>query len=222
MDPVAIWARAALLAAVTMFLGVAAHVTADGLLPSTAWLVVFAVLAVVPCAALLARPASALRIVLTLAGGQALVHLALTVTAGHTAHAGSGHVHAEGTRSHLDTAGSALETLQSAPLGTTPAGLTASGLVGHLVDHAPMMLVHVLAAALVGLWLAVGERALWTLLALTGALVLRPLLLVRALSGSAVSAVPVDAPADPEPRPPAPTGLLARCVVRRGPPLLAF
>ena len=222
MDPVAVWVRAALLAAVTMFLGVAAHVTADGLLPSVAWLVVLAALAVVPCAALLARPASTVRIVLTLAGGQALVHLALTVTAGHTTHAGAGHGHADGTRSHVDTAGSALETLQSGQLGATPGGLTAGGLVGHLVDHAPMMLVHVLAAALVGLWLAVGERALWTLVALTGAVVLRPLLLLRALSGSAVSAVPVVGPAHPEPRTPAPTRLLARCVVRRGPPLLAI
>ncbi len=142
MDPAVIWARAALLAAVTLFLGVAAHVTADGLLPSAAWLVVLAVLAVVPCAAILARPASALRIVLTLAGGQAAVHLALTVTAGHLARSGSGHVHAAGTEAHLETTGSALQTLQSAQTAVAPGGLTGESVVGHLVDHAPMMVVH--------------------------------------------------------------------------------
>jgi hypothetical protein len=220
-----VWARAALLAAVTMFLGVAGHVTADGLLPSTAWLVVLTMLAVVPCAALLARPASALRIVLTLAGGQALVHLALTVTAGHTAQPGSGHVHAAEAPVHVDTAGSALQTLQAAagvqPV-TSAGDLGASGLVEHTVGHAPMMLVHVVAAALVGLWLAVGERALWALVALAGALVLRPLLLLGAPARAALAVVPRLGPAHPEPLPPLSHRFLARSVVRRGPPLLAI
>lgn len=222
MDPVLVWARAALLAAVTLFLGVVAHATADGLLPSVAWLVVLGLLAVVPCAALLARPASTLRIVLTLAGGQALVHLALTVTAGHATQAELGHLHATGTRAHADRAGSALETLEAAQVGTSSGGLTASGLVEHLVGHAPMMVVHVLAAVFVGLWLAVGERALWTLVALTGGLVLRPLGLLVALVHATPDTSPLGGPGYLEPRAPASRRLLARCVVRRGPPLLAI
>jgi hypothetical protein len=221
MDPAVVWARAALLAAVTMFLGVAGHVTADGRLPSLAWILVLAVLAVVPCAALLARPASTLRLVLTLGGGQALVHLALTVTAGHTTDAGSGHVHAGATTPHVETAGSALETLQSAQGLTTSGGLAPGVLLGHLVDHAPMMVVHLLAAALVGLWLGVGERALWTVAALTASLVLRPLQHLGLLARTGLPLLDVLSPAPPEPvRPPA-TRLLARSVVRRGPPLLA-
>jgi hypothetical protein len=225
MDPVVIWARAALLTAVTLFLGVAAHVTADGLLPSAAWLVVLALLGVVPCAALLAGPASTLRIVVLLAGGQALVHLALTVTAGHAGpagHAGAGHTHPAGTPPHVDGAGSALQTLQQGRLAPTTGGVAAGDLVQHLVDHAPMMAAHVLAAALVGLWLAVGERALWTLVALAGALTLRPLLLLGALVRATRPTAVVAVLAHREPRAPAHRLLLARCVVRRGPPLLAI
>lgn len=225
MDPVLVWARAALLTTVTLFLGVAAHVTADGLLPSAAWLVVLGVLGIVPGAALLARPASTLRIVMMLAGGQGLVHLALTVTAGHAGHAGSAHVHAAGARAHVDHTGSALQTLQtlqSGEAGAGAGGLTVSSLVEHLAGHAPMMVVHLVAAALVGLWLAVGERTLWTLVALAGALVLRPLLLLRALARATHSTVPLAGPVLLGPRAPAAARFLARCVVRRGPPLLAI
>jgi hypothetical protein len=86
--------------------------------------------------------------------------------------------------------------------------------------HAPMMVVHLLAAALVGLWLAVGERALWALVALAaGAAVPRLALLLAAVVArpSFPRRVPVAAL-----RPPAPPRLavLARCVVRRGPPAL--
>jgi hypothetical protein len=222
MDPVVIWGRAGLLTAVTLFVGVVAHVTADGLLPSPAWLVVLALLLLLPCAALLSQPASALRLVLTLAGGQALVHLVLTVTAGHaTAHAGPGHTHTAATPPHAEGAGSALERLQAGGSGATSAGTT-NDVLQHVVDHAPMTAVHVLAAVLVGLWLAVGERSLWALLALGGVLLLRPLLLLGALAMAGRSVLRVVLPVNPEPRPPARRLLLARCVVRRGPPLLAI
>ena len=174
-----------------------------------------------PCAALLARPASTLRIVVTLAGGQALVHLALTVTAGHTGHAGTaGHAHAGRHRlgARRDAAGSALETLQSGQVGTAPGGLTAGGLAGHLLDHAPMFLAHAAAAALVGLWLAVGERALWALLALAVRTVLAPLVAVLVLATPAPATASAVAHLHPHHR----TALqrVARSVVRRGPPAL--
>ena len=82
-DPVVLWARALLLAVVGVFLGVAGHVTADGLLPGPLVLGVLLVVSVVACASLLARPASTLRIVVLLVGGQAAVHLVLTVSGGH-------------------------------------------------------------------------------------------------------------------------------------------
>ena len=88
-----------------------------------------------------------------------------------------------------------------------------------LSAHGPMMVAHLAAAALVGLWLAVGERSLWALVALAAAVVLRPLLVARAWLRLAV------APARPAPVAAAPRArpslvLLARCVSRRGPPAL--
>ena len=97
--------------------------------------------------------------------------------------------------------------------------------VRHLVAdltgaHAPMMIVHLLAATLVGLWLAVGERGLWALVALAaGAVVprLRVLLAAVLARPSLPRAVPVGAL---RPLAPAPLASLAPCVVRRGPPAL--
>src|ERR1700754_1831549 len=83
MDPVVLWARAALLAFLACCLGVVGHVTADGLLPGPVWLGVLLLVAVVLCVPLLSRPASSLRIVLLLVGGQTLVHLFLSIAAGH-------------------------------------------------------------------------------------------------------------------------------------------
>ena len=65
------------------FLGTAGHVMADGLLPGTAFLVVlfgFLVLIGLP---VLARPASRVRMLGLLVGGQTFIHLCLTLTAGH-------------------------------------------------------------------------------------------------------------------------------------------
>jgi hypothetical protein len=91
--------------------------------------------------------------------------------------------------------------------------------------HAVMALAHLAAAAVVGLWLAAGERALWTLLSgaaatLTGALTA----LVALVRSGALAATPA---------PPAPrrrtvraeavrphVRALATVVARRGPPAL--
>lgn len=218
MDPVLLWARASLLAFVAVFLGVAGHVTADGLLPGPGWLVVMLLVGAVLSVPLLARPASGLRLVVLLVGGQTLVHLFLTVTAGH---AGDQRM----PRTHLvpqplpTVDGRRVGSLQDqydAMVGSSSLqpSLPVGHLIGDLSAHAPMMAVHLVAAALVGLWLAVGERALFTLIALAAAVLLRlvtvlPVLPVRGL---------VSLPA-------APAGLtapvrLARSVVRRGPPAL--
>ncbi|MFC6343996.1 hypothetical protein ACFP8W_18600, partial [Nocardioides hankookensis] len=93
--------------------------------------------------------------------------------------------------------------------------------VGHLISdlsaHAPMMVAHLVVAALVGLWLAYGERCLWTILALTGRRIL-----AAAWAIQPVVAAPrltlldsVLAPAGPR------SVWLVRPDSRRGPPLLA-
>ena len=160
IDPVLLWSRAAGVGLLGFLLGTVGHVLADGLLPSPATLTALLLFSVLVSAPMLAhrRPASAPRLVLMVVGGQTLVHLALTIVAGHR-------------DDHAAT--------QAQAGGTTPAGSAALStghspghLAGHLVDdlqaHTPMMAAHLAAAVLLGLWLAHGERCLWTLLALTG------------------------------------------------------
>lgn len=218
-----LWARAGGVGLLAVFLGVAGHVTADGRLPGPVVLVLLSAGAVLLSAPVLARPAGAVRLVLLMVGGQALVHVVLTVTAGHVGDPAAGPT--------VRRVGSALPSLASADgrrTGSLQDAYDAVGpvhastpsvpahLVQDLVAHAPMMLVHLLAAALVGLWLAVGERALWALVAATG----------RRL-GLAVHVLL--APVPPAPAAPAPAFLAARrpaCpaptrpLLRRGPPLV--
>lgn len=231
------WARGGLLAAVMVFLGIAGHVTADGLLPGPGTLLALGVLAAPMCTAFLARPASRLRIVTLLTGGQAVVHLALSLTGGHVGEAqahgvGSGSLRpATGAGPVLPSVdghrvGSYLDAFQaSAP--TSGTGSLAPALpVGHLIDdlhsHLPMMLAHLLAAVLVGLWLAAGERCLWHLLHLTArraARIVAPLQLLSALRWLALRAAVRRVPSPPgRLDPPRLLLRVTRCVVRRGPP----
>src|SRR5690606_35170437 len=94
-------------------------------------------------------------------------------------------------------------------------------LVGHALEAGPLMVVaHSGAAALVGLWLAVGERALATLLALGARNVRRAL---GALLALVAVALPHRVPAPPvaagrlHARP---GDVVRRALARRGPPLL--
>jgi hypothetical protein len=222
-----LWARASLLASVAFFGGVVGHVSADGLLPSPLVLIGLLALGIPFCASQLTRQASMRRIVLLLMAGQTAVHVALSVTAGHrgetrpvatVARSGDLVLPTEGGQ----RVGSLLDGYQ-ATVGHTgeqvqPA-LPVGSLVAELAAHGPMMVAHLAAAALVGIWLAVGERSLWALVALATAVVLRPLLVIRAWRRLAVTpSRPAPVLAAPRPRPS--LVLLARCVSRRGPPAL--
>lgn len=204
MDPAVLWARAALLGSVACLLGVAGHVTADGELPGPAWLALLLVVSVSLCAPLLARPASTLRVVVLLVAGQGLVHAFLVVTGGRSP---AGH-RVGSLQEHVDAG------MAGGPHG--PA-LDAARVAGDVSAHVPVLAVHLLVAVLVGLGLALAERALWTLAALV-----RPLLVAWTLV-----LVRVVAPVrDLATLPAAPPALrssqrIARSVVRRGPPLLA-
>lgn len=137
------WSRAALITAVAMGTGTAAHVSAGGQLPRAGLLAGMALLATVGCAALLGRPASVRRIVLLTAGGQAMCHLLLTAVAGH--------------RGTVDRAPSTH--------GVEPDWME------HIIEDVsgPNLLMasaHLAAAAAVGWWLSTGEQALWSLMCL--------------------------------------------------------
>ncbi len=241
-DSAVVLLRAGVLSAVALVLGAAGHVLADGLLPGPGTLLLILAAILVPNTALLRRPASAARVVTLVVGGQTAIHLALTVTAGHAGHPAASAVAppappappmpptelaalevVDGRR--VGNLYDAFSAAEQARLATTVDGGGAGGL-GHLVDHlvtdltahAWMAVAHLVAAVLVGLWLALGERALWTLLALLARVILA--CLSRAAIGVGTPP-PVRAryAAHPD-RAVLDVDRLARSVVRRGPPAL--
>ena len=206
------WMRACVLAAVALSTGATAHVGAGEALPST-WLLLV-VLAIVAVAAepLLRHPASTRRVVLLLAGGEMFIHLALSAINRYEQHGlgfMAGMHHAPG-----DMAGQG----PLAVFTTLPQML--SGLTGHA---ALMADAHLAAMAVVGWWLAAGERALWTVFACA----VRPLLrAVQALLdaptwlyAAGVAVTDGRVVAEEALRRPALSVRAARSMTRRGPPV---
>ncbi len=219
------WVRALFAGSFAFFLGTAGHVMADGLLPGPAFLAALYVFVVLGALPVLARPASRVRLLALLVGGQTFIHLCLTLTAGHR-----GDPKAPVATHPVDTGlaqlpvvdGHRVGSFQDAFVGTasqpatTPA-LPIHHLIADLSAHAPMMVAHLAAAALVALWLAHGERCAYAVLAMTARLFLAlvpprlavdvPVVLRTSLTTVAASPF---------------RGLLVgRAVSRRGPPLLA-
>lgn len=131
-----LWGRAAAVAAVALLAGTTAHASADGVLPGAPVLVALLLGGTALLVPLLRTEASRARVVLLLVAGQAGVHGILTALGGHR---------------------------DDEPVGVSgPAWLAhlAADLTG---PHALMALAHAAAAAVVGLWLASGERAAWAL-----------------------------------------------------------
>ena len=189
--PVLLWSRAALLAVVVLAVSVLGHVSADGLLPGPVALLALLALTTVVSARFLTRQASALRLVALLAGGQVVVHGMLTLLAGHRSD-GSAALSAGGaargasadatgfvfdgrqverTGSYVDQV-AAMQSGAALDSATGGSGDTVVSSLAHLVEHlaaqnVAMLLAHLAVVAVLGLWLAVGERALWTVLTLT-------------------------------------------------------
>lgn len=181
--PALLWLRASLLATVVLVTSTLAHVSADGLVPGPLGLTALLVATTVVSARFLTRRASGVKIVALLAGGQAVIHGVLTLVSGHRdpgAHpvaaaqeaASSAPVfdRVERTGSFFDQMDAAVPAHAGGP-DLVAGGMTTAGL-GHLVEHLAtqspwMLLAHLVAVVGLGLWLAVGERALWTVLALS-------------------------------------------------------
>lgn len=226
------WTRALLLAVVAMGSGVIAHLSADGRLPGPGVLGLLFLLCVAGAAALLGRPASTLRVVVMTVAGQTFVHGFLTALSGHRGDPPLRRVVATPAPvpAPLPTgqgrSGSYFDLVYAPahqgaqPVLPVPVQHLMADLTG---PHAVMALAHVAAAVIVGLWLAVGERALWLLvvLAADGA---------RRVVGAACSSyarvrggtreLPAPLPLRSDGPPPRRRQVLDRIVVRRGPPLL--
>ncbi len=193
--------RASLVGTVMMFAGVLGHVSAGGLLPGLSWLAMLWSLNLLVALVVMGRPVRIRHLVLLIAGGQAAVHILLTLTAGHVG----------------EIAGPSIQIID----GNLLLAFDWHHLIADFSAHAPMMMAHLMAGATVGMWLGVGERALWALIGGAHARLIRPLILLRAsLAALRVPSrgVLLAMPELPETRPL--TAVLAPCVVRRGPPVV--
>jgi hypothetical protein len=174
-------------------LGSAFHAAAGGLLPGVIALAAMTLLLWIPARFLMARRAPLALIAVAVAFGQAFVHLFLTATAGHH-HAG--HTHGAPVATGSTTSAAAPGTLADAlgagalpadALGVDPVALALHRLAEEMtLDHAAMGLAHAFAGLLVGAWLAFGERALRTLVALFQAAWTLPQRFVAALRAATV------------------------------------
>jgi hypothetical protein len=155
------WVRVLTLASLLFSCGLAGHVAAGGLTPSPPALVPLFVATVVAVAQFVGIPTSPARVAVLLVGGQGLLHAALQL--GGSTHTRMHHLCGAAT----DVA-SVSATTSTHPM--THVGAAASHHCGtSLVDGAQviMLLAHLSAGLMVATWLAVGERALCTLLACT-------------------------------------------------------
>ena len=211
------WARALTLASVMLGSGIVGHAAAGGSVPATSMLLPVLVLFTAAIAPLLGAPASTRRVTSLLVVGQVSVHVLLQLLGGSVALDVSGHSMAM----HTGAAGGPVTAHLGHGVASAPTGSFTTLMTG---PHVGMLLAHVAAASVVGLWLAAGERAAWTLVSLAALPVVDAWVTLRKLSGAAQVAVvttrPVPCPGwacETRVRPAMWTG---RGVSRRGPPRL--
>jgi hypothetical protein len=168
--------------------GLAGHVAGDGATPPGWVLVALFMLTVVAVAPFAGASLSPARVVALLIGGQGVLHAALQLLGGTFAATTVMPGAAIGPATGSAPASSHLMMHHGAGASHGPVMSLMSG--GHLV----MLVAHLAAAVVVGLWLAAGERALWMLLALTA----RPLVdawrTVKAVVRGGVGALVVSCP----------------------------
>ncbi len=133
-DPL-LWLRAATLSGVVLGVGAASHLAADGMLPSASVMLSLAGAGTMASLWFMVRPLGPVLMVSLVLAGQTVVHLGLSLSAGHHGE------HLRGVTGPLDLALLQLE---------------------HVAEQGvSMFLAHTAAAAVVGLWLAWAEAALW-------------------------------------------------------------
>ena len=176
------WIRALTLASVLVGTGVAGHVGAGGPMPAPTALVVLIVGGTLVLAPGLGSPASSRRVALLVVGGQAFLHLSLRVLA--TSPAGhAGMVMPGSSADSASMSGGAMFHHGSSARGEISLAWIGSAHVG-------MLLAHLVASLVLGLWLAAGERAAWLLIQLAARPVAKAFhILVNAISALVASGV---------------------------------
>jgi hypothetical protein len=158
-DAVRRWVRVLTLSSVLFTSALAGHTAAGGAAPAASALVplfVITVVAVAPFARASIRPAWAVALLLV---GQGLLHAALQLLGGTA-------VTTTTAMCGTDIGAAAVSAPTSCHLMTHPGAATAHGSAMSLVGggHLVMLLAHLVAAVVVGVWLVAGERAFWTVL----------------------------------------------------------
>ncbi len=230
------WVRAAALAGTALVFAAVAHAAAGGVLPDPLAMLLIAALTAGWLATLLGRPASTARVVVLLAGGQALLHGIFTAAGGHPGadaavagpqHLGMSHVAVPSGR--LADALGAGELAGRLSTGPSPVGAWMHHLLDDLstLAHLEMAAAHMVAACGLGIWLATGERLVWRLVVLLGerapAAVRRVRTMVdeaRLPTGPAVTEKPRLGRVAKRRHRQLRSLLLARTLGRRGPPVL--
>jgi hypothetical protein len=160
-DAVLRWVRALILPSVLFTSGLAGHIAAGGVTPAASALVPLFVLIVLALAAFATGPISPARAVVLMLGGQGLLHAAFQLFGGTAATAAMSMC---GMASGVDPASSST----GSHLMTHSGASASHGLAISLVSggHLMMLFGHLAAAVVVGVWLAAGERAFGTVLAI--------------------------------------------------------
>ena len=155
------WVRVLALASLLFSCGLAGHVAAGGLRPTTPVLTLLLVVSVVAVAQFVGVATSPARVAVLLVGGQGLLHAALQL-------GGSTHLRAHhlcGATTDVASMSATNSSHHMAHVGVGASQHCAASLVGG--GHVIMLLAHLAAGLVIAMWLVVGERALCTLLACT-------------------------------------------------------
>jgi hypothetical protein len=184
------WMRVLTLASVIFTVTLASHVAAHGVIPDASALVrlfVLTVLALPPLAGVSMSPTQVAALLLS---GQGLLHMAFQLPGGRsigvmpTSCAAAMGAAAVSSPAGVPAMGSHLMT----PPGTASQGFAMSQVDG---GHAMMLLAHLTAAIVAGVWLAAGERVFWRLLALAARLLVEGWRTVRETAYDRIGAVVV-------------------------------
>ena len=154
--------RALILASVLFSTGLAGHASAGGVTPAGSALIPLFTLTVLFVAPFVGAPIGPARAVALLIGGQGVLHGALQLLGGSNMAAATAMCGA-------DTRVAAMRSGTSSHLMTHAGGHASHDCATSLIagGHLVMLLAHLAAAVVVGVWLAAGERALWTVLTFT-------------------------------------------------------
>jgi hypothetical protein len=161
-DPALRWVRVLTLASLLFLSGLAGHTAAGGATPATPVLIPVLLLIVVVVTQFVGAPLSSARIVVLLVAGQGLLHAVLQPLGGSSL---TGMKPMSDAATDAAAVSATTSSHHMAHFGGVASHDWAMSFVGGA--QIVMLLAHLAAALVVGMWLAVGERALRTLLAFT-------------------------------------------------------